>query len=81
MRVELLLFAQLKDALGRDREVLEVEDGQTIDDVVTTLRERAEWRQVAMVPLTFAVNERTAPGNRSLRDGDRLALLAPFSGG
>jgi molybdopterin converting factor small subunit len=81
MRIELLFFAQIKDALGRDREVLEVEDGRTIDDVVASLRERGEWRPLRALPLTFAVNETAAPGIRALRHGDRLALLTPFSGG
>ena len=81
MRIEVLFFAQLKDALGRDREVIEIEDGRTIDDVVASLRERREWQRVAALPLTFAVNEAAAPGSRALRHGDRLALLTPFSGG
>lgn len=81
MTIELLLFAQLKDAMGRDRDTLQIEEGDTIDDVVARLRQRAEWQSVAALPLTFAVNDMAAPGSCVLRHGDRLALLTPFSGG
>jgi molybdopterin converting factor small subunit len=81
MTVELLFFAQLKEALGRSHEVLEVAEGQTVDDVVGLLRDRSEWRSVASLPLAFAVDERIVGGDHELRDGDRLALLTPLSGG
>jgi molybdopterin converting factor small subunit len=81
VRIELLLFAQLKEAFGREREVLDIEEGGTINDVVALLRVRKEWERVAALPLTFAVNETAVPGNHALRHGDRLALLTPFSGG
>ena len=81
MRVELLFFAQLKDALGRPREILEVADGQTVDDVVASLRSRDEWRAITLLPLVFAVNEQVVDGGCTLCDGDRLAFLTPVSGG
>jgi molybdopterin converting factor small subunit len=36
---------------------------------------------VRALPLSFAVNEEIVDRTRSLRDGDRLALLPPVSGG
>ncbi len=77
--VELLFFAQLREALGKDHEVLELEEGRTIDEVVASLRSRAEWRSVASLPLTFAVNEQVVSGTHTLRDGERLAILTPVS--
>lgn len=79
--VELLFFAQLKEALGKDRELLELDEGRTIDEVVESLKTRAEWRSVASLPLTFAVNEQVVSGAHTLRDGERLAFLTPVSGG
>jgi len=81
IKVELLFFAQLREALGKDREVLELEGERTIDEVVAALRGRAEWQGVASLPLTFAVNERVVSGAHTLRDGERLAILTPVSGG
>jgi molybdopterin converting factor small subunit len=79
--VEIFFFAQLKEALGKDREVLTLEEGRTIDEVVESLKARAEWRSVASLPLTFAVNERVVAGTHRLNDGERLAILTPVSGG
>jgi len=79
--VELLLFAQLREALGKDREVLKVEEGHTIDEVVALLKTRDEWQGFASLPLTFAVNERVVAGTHRLNDGERLAILTPVSGG
>jgi molybdopterin converting factor small subunit len=79
--VELLFFAQLRETLGKHREVLELEEGHTIDQVVASLKSRAEWRDVASLPLTFAVNEQVVSGTHTLRDGERLAILTPVSGG
>ena len=81
IRIELLFFAQIREALGRERERLEIEDGTTVDDVVGRLRSRPEWRDVDSLPLRFAVNERIVDGDHRLSDGERLALLTPVSGG
>jgi len=79
--VELLFFAQLREALGKDREILKVEEGRTIDEVVALLKTRAEWQGFGSLPLTFAVNERVVAGTHTLCDGDRFAILTPVSGG
>jgi molybdopterin synthase sulfur carrier subunit len=79
--VELLFFAQLRESLGKDREVLELEEGCTIDEVAALLKSRAEWRSILSLPLTFAVNEQVVSGAHTLRDGERLAFLTPVSGG
>jgi molybdopterin converting factor small subunit len=81
IKIELLYFAQIKEALGRDRELVELEEGQKVADVVTLLQDRAEWRSVAAIPLTFAVNEMIVAADHLLRDGERLAILTPVSGG
>jgi molybdopterin converting factor subunit 1 len=79
--IELLYFAQLKETLGTARETIDVADGRTVDDVVATLRARPAWSSLAALPLACAVNEEMAAGEQVLRDGDRLALLPPLSGG
>jgi molybdopterin converting factor small subunit len=81
VKIELLFFAQIREAFGAGSETIEVDDGATVDDVVAALRERAQWELVAALPLSCAVNEKIANGGQSLRPGDRLALLTPISGG
>lgn len=81
MKVELLFFAQLKEAVGEGHRTLQVDEGSTVDDVVAVIQDWEEWQAVASLPLTAAVNERLVKGDHRLRDGDRLALLTPISGG
>jgi molybdopterin converting factor subunit 1 len=81
MRIELLFFAQVREALGRDRESLEIEEGNTIEDVLTLLRQRPGWPSVDSLPLRYAVNERIVEPEHVLSDGERVALLTPVSGG
>ena len=81
MRIEVLFFAHIKDALASEGEILELETEKTVNDVVASLRGREEWSDLASIPLTFAVNEDFVDGDHALREGDRLALLPPVSGG
>ena len=81
MKIEVLFFAQLKEAVGCDTKTLDVNNGATVDDVIQVLRGLSEWSSVASLPLSFAVNERLVIGSHALQNGDRLALLTPISGG
>jgi len=81
MKIEILFFAQLRAALGTEREFLDVQEGGRVSDVVATLRSRPAWRDIASLPLSYAVNEEFVEEARTLHDGDRVALLTPVSGG
>ena len=81
MKIEVLLFAQLKEAFGADSRTLEVEEGRTARDAVALLFERDAVGDVKSLPISFAVNEEIVDPDHVLRDGDRLALLTPVSGG
>lgn len=81
MKVDVLFFAQLRDAFGCDSKSVDVEVGATVADVVEILKGAPEWDWVARLPLTFAVNERVVDQSHELSDGERLALLTPISGG
>lgn len=81
MKVDILMFAQLKEAVGSATRTISLEDGATVEDVVAVVRSWPEWETVVSLPLTFAVNERVVEGGYPLSDGDRVALLTPISGG
>ena len=81
MKIEVLFFAQLKDAVGCDKKTIDVDEGVTVGDVLQVLRGLPEWTSVASLPLSFAVNERLVTGDHAVQNGDRLALLTPISGG
>jgi molybdopterin converting factor small subunit len=81
MKIEVLFFAQLKEAVGCESKSLEVADGATVEGCIAAIREWPEWSAVSQLPLTYAVNERIVDGRHPLSEGDRLALLTPISGG
>jgi molybdopterin converting factor small subunit len=81
VKIEVLFFAQLREAIGDSRRVIDVAGAPVVSDVVSLIEKWPEWRAVSSLPLTFAVNERVVDGGHPLGDGDRLALLTPIQGG
>ena len=69
MKVEVLFFAQLREVLGADREVIDVADSAVVRDVVDAFSHRPEWKSVADIPLSFAVNDAFVPGTHVLAEG------------
>lgn len=81
MRIEVLVFAQLRDVFGEDRFFYEVDKGLTVGEAVASLIEARTDGKIASLPLSYAVNETFVDKTQALKDGDRLALLPPVSGG
>lgn len=81
MRVRVLLFAALREAVGEKTLELEVRHSATLADVLAQLE--AEHAALARYRgrLLVALNEERAPNSTVLRDGDEIALLPPVSGG
>ncbi|HET7436162.1 MAG TPA: molybdopterin converting factor subunit 1 [Thermoanaerobaculia bacterium] len=81
MKVRLLLFAVLRDIIGRAEDELALDDGATARDVWQSLRARhPELRGYAEPPMT-AINESYAAPDTRLREGDELAFIPPVAGG
>ena len=88
MRVELLYFGVLRDRFGVSGEMVGLNDGATVGELIGVLRARASnpsmdnsadeglWRSLAV-----AVNREYSSSTVVLRDGDEVALLPPVSGG
>jgi molybdopterin synthase catalytic subunit len=76
MQVTVRLFAGLRERAGTGRTELELPDGATVADV---------WRalDLGVEPpgLLYAVNRAYTEPDRSLADGDEVALIPPVSGG
>lgn len=81
MRVEVLFFAQLKEAAGKERLSLDVEEGTRVQDLVTKLMKEPNFSQCRSLPLVYAVNETFEGVEKELADQDRLAIMTPVSGG
>lgn len=81
MRVDVLFFAQLKEATGKERLSFDVDEGMRIQDLVERLMSEPRFSRCRELPLVYAVNETFEGAEKKLADHDRLAIMTPMSGG
>jgi MoaE-MoaD fusion protein len=82
MRVQVRLFAMLRERAGRDSLELELADGSTAGDALVATGERAGLADLLeRMPIAVAVNREYVRGDAALADGDEVALIPPVSGG
>jgi molybdopterin synthase catalytic subunit len=81
MRVRVLLFAALREAVGEKTLELEVRGSATLADALAQLERQHPAIASHRGKLLIALNEERAPLSTALHDGDELALLPPVSGG
>ncbi len=78
-------FAAVREALGRDREQLELPAGvATVADLIRHLRAADEEFSRMMTEqgqVLVAVNQVMAGNGQALADGDEVAFFPPMSGG
>lgn len=76
MRLEVRLFAGLRERAGAAAVTLELPPGASVADAL-----RAMGDLTTGIPVVMAVNREYADETRPLEDGDELALIPPVSGG
>lgn len=81
MRIDVLAFAQAREALGAARMRLEMPAGSRVSDALAVLASRHPALTPLAPHLAVAVDRQLARGERALTDGCELALLPPVSGG
>ncbi|HEU4414659.1 MAG TPA: MoaD/ThiS family protein [Candidatus Angelobacter sp.] len=81
MRVKVLLFGQLKDIIGRQEDLLELEPGAKLATVMTHYAERYPKFQGLSKSIACSLNQEYAQGTAMLQEGDEVGLLPPVSGG
>ena len=77
----MLLFAGLREAVGKKEHLLELPGESSLGDLLA--RVERELPEVAAYRgrLMISLNEARAPLDREVNDGDEVALLPPMSGG
>ncbi len=83
MKIEVLYFASLREALGLARESLEIE-ARTVGELLAALCARGEpWRQALCdnPHLQMAVDQTVAHRETPLHDGAEVAFFPPVTGG
>ncbi|MBI3145624.1 MAG: molybdopterin converting factor subunit 1 [Pseudogulbenkiania sp.] len=83
MKLNLLYFARLKDAFGRDSETLDSE-ATTVGALLAELRTRGDaWTEELAEGRVFrvALNQELVTPDAMLSAGDEVAIFPPVTGG
>lgn len=81
MQINVLLFAQYRDAAGAGELRIELPAGATALHAVELVRARAAGAARIPARPVVAVNQEYSSLDHILSDGDELALLPPVAGG
>ena len=81
MKIEILLFASLREACGTERSHVDAPEGESVAQIAYAFFAARKVAAAGLPPLRFAVNEAFVSQDHVPRDGDRVAVLAPFAGG
>jgi molybdopterin synthase catalytic subunit len=81
MKVRLLLFAGLREAVGRKELVLELPAEMSVAQVLAEAEREAPAIGRHRNSVIVSLNQERAPLDAVVSDGDELALLPPVSGG
>lgn len=80
-QLEVLLFAGIREALGRDTLSVRLEPGACVSDLMALLAERHPEIALRAGSLGVAVNQILAPPSTTVQPGDEVALIPPLGGG
>jgi molybdopterin converting factor subunit 1 len=81
MRVTVLYFAAARELSGCSEECADAPAGCTAGELLALLCARHAGLAALVPSLQLALNQRYAPRDAPLADGDELALIPPISGG
>jgi len=81
MKVNLLLFASIREAVGTGSIALDIPEGETVEGLIAALAERYPAVSEHLPSVKIAVNRDLARSDTVLRAGDEVALLPPVGGG
>jgi molybdopterin converting factor subunit 1 len=81
MRVRILFFGMLKDALGKSSDEIEIEEGASVRDLLAKYEAWIPRLKESLGSLAVAVNQQYAGPDTKLKANDEVALLPPVSGG
>tara|TARA_R110002049_G_scaffold2750_2_gene21544 strand:+ start:359645 stop:359890 length:246 start_codon:yes stop_codon:yes gene_type:complete len=81
MQIEVLLFAALREAAGRDRITIDVSDQPTADDVIQAIADRLPSVAALMPACRVAVDSSYVGPDTLVPPNSEVALIPPVSGG
>jgi MoaE-MoaD fusion protein len=81
MRVRILFFGVLKDLAGTSSDLLDLDEGATVGDLLRHCGKQIPRLKDALPSVAVAVNQQYAQERTILKTNDEVALLPPVSGG
>jgi molybdopterin synthase catalytic subunit len=81
MKVSLLLFAGLRELVGQRELAFELDDGATVDELKQRLGDAYPAARGALGSTVCAIDDEYVAFDERLRDGAKVALIPPVSGG
>src|SRR5437588_6075559 len=81
MRVRVIYFGMLKDAVGRQLEDVDLPEEASLGDLLNDRIAHTPVIDNFRTVLAFAINQQYAQLQDKLNDGDEVAMLPPVSGG
>jgi molybdopterin synthase catalytic subunit len=81
MKIQLLLFGAVREAAGRGRLEVDLDDGATVADLRSWLAQRNAAAEKLGDRLAVSINTELAQPSDVLEDGDEIAFLPPVAGG
>ncbi len=81
MTVQVLCFAQAREASGFQQQAVTLPTGTTAEDLLEQLAATHEKLGPLIAVTCLAINQEYATATQVLQDGDEVALIPPVSGG
>jgi len=85
MKVKLFYFAKVREAIGIDREELDLGSNiKTVSDLIEVLKGRGSyWQDMFSMSTTFrmAVNQEMVEATHKISANDEVAFFPPITGG
>lgn len=79
MKVKVYLFAQIREALGKDQTDYDLPEGEKVSGLLSRIQ--SEYSDLDKLPIRVAVNTEYVENDYELHDGDEVAIIPPVSGG